>query len=273
MTSGSTQSPDHRDRSQPTTMRSAPETTAPRACARRLPATAGTGKALPASVGGLAAAHLDRLATPGTSHGHRWRSPHGRPSKGNAAVLRRSPSSKGRRPDSGRSPLVPPKRDGAPSAHVRALGLAPPWSAMNFLSDEFCLPRCIAMRLTGTPASRMSQIVLCPVPRTVPIEHLLVDELIVRQSGRCCVDCCVDRLRTQAIGGTLKGSRGRPCYGRTETGSRGTRCCTYPDASPDRECPRPAAQPPAGPQRVADIHAVIAKLEGSDPSLSGKERL
>jgi hypothetical protein len=29
---------------------------------------------------------------------------------------------------------------------------------MNLRNDEFCLPRCFAMRFTGTPASRMSQI-------------------------------------------------------------------------------------------------------------------
>jgi hypothetical protein len=30
---------------------------------------------------------------------------------------------------------------------------------MNFRSDEFCRPKCLAIRLTGTPASRISQIV------------------------------------------------------------------------------------------------------------------
>ena len=39
------------------------------------------------------------------------------------------------------------------------VGLLLPWSAMNFLIDTFCQPRCLAIRLTGTPASRMSQIV------------------------------------------------------------------------------------------------------------------
>jgi hypothetical protein len=30
---------------------------------------------------------------------------------------------------------------------------------MNFRSEEFWRPRCLAMRFTGTPASRISQIV------------------------------------------------------------------------------------------------------------------
>jgi hypothetical protein len=30
---------------------------------------------------------------------------------------------------------------------------------MNLRNEEFCLPKCLAMRLTGTSASRISQIV------------------------------------------------------------------------------------------------------------------
>ena len=45
------------------------------------------------------------------------------------------------------------------SDRSRAVGLVPPRSAMNLRSEEFCLSRCLAMRLTGTPASRISQIV------------------------------------------------------------------------------------------------------------------
>jgi hypothetical protein len=49
--------------------------------------------------------------------------------------------------------------DNRSSQRSRGLGRLPPASAMNFRSDEFCRPRCLAMRLTGTPASRISQIV------------------------------------------------------------------------------------------------------------------
>lgn len=41
----------------------------------------------------------------------------------------------------------------------RGLGRRSPASAMNFRSDEFCLPKRLAIRLTGAPASRISQIV------------------------------------------------------------------------------------------------------------------
>ena len=50
-------------------------------------------------------------------------------------------------------------RDNRSSERCRAVGRFPPASAMNLRNDTFCLPRCLAMRLTGTPASRMSQIV------------------------------------------------------------------------------------------------------------------
>jgi len=49
------------------------------------------------------------------------------------------------------------------------------------------------MRLTGIPASRMSLSFACPRARTVPLVHLLIDDITVRQSGWC----CYDRLRTQ----------------------------------------------------------------------------
>jgi hypothetical protein len=49
--------------------------------------------------------------------------------------------------------------DNRSSQRCRALGRLPRASAMNLRSDEFRRPRCLAMRLTGTPTSRMSQIV------------------------------------------------------------------------------------------------------------------
>ena len=54
------------------------------------------------------------------------------------------------------------------SERSRDVGRLPPASAMNLRSEEFCLPRCLAMRLTGTPASRMSpNSSPCPLLRTV----------------------------------------------------------------------------------------------------------
>ena len=65
------------------------------------------------------------------------------------------------RATSGQPPrdLLPLRQRQPKLTALRALGRLPPASAMNFRSDEFCRPRCLAMRLTGTPASRMSQIV------------------------------------------------------------------------------------------------------------------
>ena len=49
--------------------------------------------------------------------------------------------------------------DSRSSERSRGFGRFPPASAMNLRNELFCLPRCRAMRLTGTPASRRSQIV------------------------------------------------------------------------------------------------------------------
>jgi hypothetical protein len=67
---------------------------------------------------------------------------------------------------------------------------------MNFRSDEFWRPKCRAMRLTGTPASRMSQIVFLSASEnratTTPPDRR--NQMLANQDARC-----VDQLRTQPL--------------------------------------------------------------------------
>ena len=150
-------SPGLRDTPKPTTPRSARVTRSPRACVPPPAATAGTA---PASLGGdatPAAARPDPPATPDTRPARHSRSPRDTPSTGSApspaAIARNDNPAARPREISSRS-----ANDKRSSLRSRGVGRLPPASAMNFRSDTFCLPRCFAMRFTGTPASRMSQI-------------------------------------------------------------------------------------------------------------------
>ena len=51
------------------------------------------------------------------------------------------------------------RSDNRNALRSRGLGRAPPADAMNVRNDEFCRPKCLAIRFTGTPASRIDQIV------------------------------------------------------------------------------------------------------------------
>jgi hypothetical protein len=90
--------------------------------------------------------------------------------------------------------------DNRSAQRSRAVGRRPPASAMNFRSDEFCRPKCLAMRLTGTPASRMSQIVFLSSSenRATPTPPDRQHQMLANQDT-----CCVDQLRTHRIGGVL----------------------------------------------------------------------
>ncbi len=57
-------------------------------------------------------------------------------------------------------PVARPRENGEPklTALPEALVASPRHRAMNLRNEEICRPRCLAMRLTGTPRSRMSQI-------------------------------------------------------------------------------------------------------------------
>jgi hypothetical protein len=72
------------------------------------------------------------------------------------------------------------------SAHrSRAVGRFPPALAMNVRSDEFCRPKCLAMRFTDTPASRMSQIVFLSSSenRTTPTPPDRRHQMLANQAG------------------------------------------------------------------------------------------
>src|SRR5262249_13531386 len=88
----------------------------------------------------------------------RSRSPPDTPSTLTAPTGRRSTETTDQQPDPERSPRAPPATTEAHNAAEHS-GRLPPASATNLRSDEFRPPRCLAMRLTGTPASRISQIV------------------------------------------------------------------------------------------------------------------
>ena len=81
-------------------------------------------------------------------------------------------------------------RDAVPTAHGESVAFLP-WSAMNTLSETFCRPSCLAMRLTGTPASRRCQnrLLVSSESRFHSDTSWSTTSLFANQVG-----CCVDRL-------------------------------------------------------------------------------
>ena len=116
----------------------------------------------------------DQPATPDTSSGRRWCSPPGRSSKLTGPSRERSTGATNPRPDP-RDLLSlferQPKLRPLPRSRT-----SPAASAMNLRNDEFCRPRCLAMRLTGTPASRISQIVFLSSSESRATQHLPIDD-------------------------------------------------------------------------------------------------
>ena len=141
--------------SEPTTPRSAGATTWPRACARRPLGVAGTRRALPA----LVAAPVARCSV-GDQGPVLVRPPLTLTSGTPSTVTGRGLGDGADRISRRQAPEISSRLQGSRSSErCRSAGRFPPASAMNLRNDKFRLPRCLAMRLTGTPASRMSQIV------------------------------------------------------------------------------------------------------------------
>ena len=143
---------------EPTTPRSAEVTTWPRACARRPLGAGGTGQAWPSSAAAPAGTPPGRPPGPGISCGP-------------PLALTSRQTVEGDRPRSAAMARIESARRQAPRDLLAFLEREPQLRALPSTSDaslrarnelaqrEFCLPRCLAMRFTGTPASRMSQMV------------------------------------------------------------------------------------------------------------------